>query len=109
MNDKKMEAVATALRNLVKVNEDHNAACEEVMGRPLGWKDDYLTAAREALDAYAKASKGSTVTEVLKRFEGLARKWLDSSGHDKHQDRRAAKLQNAADLTLLINTIRKEI
>jgi hypothetical protein len=42
MNDQQVESMATALRNLVKVNDDHNAACEEVMGRPLGWKDDYL-------------------------------------------------------------------
>lgn len=39
-----------ALIGLVKINEEHNAACEKVMGRPLGWKDDYLDAARKALN-----------------------------------------------------------
>jgi hypothetical protein len=39
-----------ALTALVRINEEHNAAMEAVMGRPLGWKDSYLDEARAALD-----------------------------------------------------------
>jgi hypothetical protein len=38
-----------ALRNLVKMNEEHNAAIEAVIGRPLNWSDNYLDEARAAL------------------------------------------------------------
>jgi len=38
-----------ALAELVKVNEDHNAAVASVMGKPMGWKDAYLDKARQAL------------------------------------------------------------
>jgi len=42
-------ALFTALQNLVKINEDHNAAVEKIIGKPPGWNDSYLDAAREAL------------------------------------------------------------
>lgn len=38
-----------ALEGLVKVNEEHNASVETVIGRPLNWKDTYLDAARAAI------------------------------------------------------------
>jgi len=37
------------LGNLVRMNEEHNAAVEKVMGRPLNWSDNYLNEARAAL------------------------------------------------------------
>lgn len=40
-----------ALGGLIKINEDHNKAMEEITGTPLGWKDSYLDDARAALDA----------------------------------------------------------
>lgn len=44
--------LAEALRGLVRINEEHNAACEKVLGRPVGWKDEYLDRARAELAAY---------------------------------------------------------
>ena len=38
-----------ALEKLVRINEEHNEAIAKVMGKPLGWKDDYLNEAREVL------------------------------------------------------------
>jgi hypothetical protein len=38
-----------ALANLIRMNEEHNAAVEKVMGRPLNWSDDYLNEARATL------------------------------------------------------------
>ena len=38
-----------ALANLIRMNEEHNAAVEKVMGRPLNWSDNYLNEARAAL------------------------------------------------------------
>ena len=38
-----------ALEELVRINEEHNAAVEAVTGRPLNWKDTYLERARAAL------------------------------------------------------------
>ena len=38
-----------ALKDLVKMNEDHNAAVESVIGRPLNWSDSYLDKARTAI------------------------------------------------------------
>jgi len=38
-----------ALAELVRINEEHNAAVEAVTGRPLDWKDSYLDRARAAL------------------------------------------------------------
>lgn len=40
-----------ALVDLVEINVQHNNACEAVIGRPVGWKDDYLNSAREAIKA----------------------------------------------------------
>lgn len=44
------DAVVVALRNLIAINEQHNAEVEKIIGRPLGWKDDYLNEARAALE-----------------------------------------------------------
>jgi hypothetical protein len=44
-----VERLREALRNLVKMNEEHNAAVEAVIGRPLNWSDNYLDEARAAL------------------------------------------------------------
>ena len=38
-----------ALEGLVKINEDHNAACAKIIGKHPDWKDTYLDAARQAL------------------------------------------------------------
>lgn len=38
-----------ALEGLVKINDEHNLAVEAICGRPLGWKDSYLDAARAAI------------------------------------------------------------
>ena len=38
-----------ALAEVVRINEEHNAAVEAVIGRPLDWKDTYLERARAAL------------------------------------------------------------
>jgi hypothetical protein len=38
-----------ALEALVRVNEEHDASIAEVIGKPAGWKDSYLDAARAAL------------------------------------------------------------
>lgn len=50
------EAMAEALAGLVEVNENHNKSISKVIGSPVGWKDDYLDAARSALTAYREAS-----------------------------------------------------
>lgn len=51
-----VEAMAEALAGLVEVNENHNKSISKVIGSPVGWKDDYLDAARSALTAYREAS-----------------------------------------------------
>lgn len=38
-----------AMRKLVAVNEQHNEALHKILGRPPGWKDAYLDAAREVI------------------------------------------------------------
>ena len=38
-----------ALEELVRINEQHNAAIQSVTGKPAGWKDDYLNQARAAI------------------------------------------------------------
>lgn len=38
-----------ALEDLVRINEQHNAAIQSVTGKPAGWKDDYLNQARAAI------------------------------------------------------------
>jgi hypothetical protein len=45
----RIAVLAGALTDLVKINEDHNAAIEKIIGRPPGWNDSYLDAARAAL------------------------------------------------------------
>lgn len=49
-----LEAMASALEGLVRMNEEHNAAVEQVIGRPLNWSDDYLDIARTTLTQYRK-------------------------------------------------------
>lgn len=44
-----------ALSALVQINEEHNEAVAAVIGRPVGWKDSELDAARAALK---KATEG---------------------------------------------------
>jgi hypothetical protein len=44
-----LERLREALGNLIRMNEEHNAAVEKVMGRPLNWSDNYLNEARTAL------------------------------------------------------------
>jgi hypothetical protein len=44
-----IERLRGALGNLIRMNEEHNAAVEKVMGRPLNWSDNYLNEARAAL------------------------------------------------------------
>lgn len=51
-----VEAMAEALAGLVEVNENPNKSISKVIGSPVGWKDDYLDAARSALTAYREAS-----------------------------------------------------
>jgi hypothetical protein len=41
-----------ALGGLVRINEEHNDAIAKVMGKPLGWKDDYLDQARAILSKH---------------------------------------------------------
>lgn len=43
------DEVVGVLRELVQINEQHNAAVEKVIGRPVGWKDSYLDRARSLL------------------------------------------------------------
>lgn len=43
------ERTREALRGLVRINEDWNRNVEAVIGRPVGWTDSYLDAARAAL------------------------------------------------------------
>ena len=38
-----------ALSGLIRCNEEWNAAVQTVIGKPAGWNDEYLNAAREAL------------------------------------------------------------
>ena len=45
------DALIKALEGLVKINEEHNAAMSSVIGKPVGWKDSYLDAARAAFAA----------------------------------------------------------
>jgi hypothetical protein len=45
----RIEELEGALRGLIRMNEEHNAAVETVVGRPVGWTDDYLNVARRAL------------------------------------------------------------
>ena len=39
-----------ALKDLVKINEQHNKAISEIIGHPIGWKDTYLDEARTAIE-----------------------------------------------------------
>ncbi len=50
------DEVVEVLRELVQINEQHNAAVEKVIGRPVGWRDSYLDRAR-ALLAKLEAGK----------------------------------------------------
>jgi hypothetical protein len=45
------DAAVEALRNLVKVNEDWNAAVSKIVPTPPTWADSYLDAARAVLAA----------------------------------------------------------
>ncbi len=51
-----VERMAEALAGLVEVNENHNKSISEVIGSPVGWKDDYLDASRAALTSYRDAT-----------------------------------------------------
>lgn len=51
------DGLAKALRNLVKMNVEHNEAVESVIGRPVNWSDNYLDEARAALAALPTAPK----------------------------------------------------
>ena len=46
---KENEALREALKDLVNVCEAHDKAIADVMGKPHGWKDEYLNKARAAL------------------------------------------------------------
>lgn len=43
------DALLAALTDLVKANESWNADVAAVVGRPVGWSDSYLDAARRAI------------------------------------------------------------
>lgn len=47
--DAEIARLREALAGLVKINEQHAAALSNIMGKPVGWKDTYLDAARAAL------------------------------------------------------------
>lgn len=47
--DRECEELRGALAELVKANEEWNAAVEKVIGRPPTWTDGYLDRARAAL------------------------------------------------------------
>jgi hypothetical protein len=53
--EKERDALLEALADLVKINEQHNAEISALIGKPLGWKDTYLDAARAALAGEGKA------------------------------------------------------
>jgi len=42
-------ALLAALEDLVRINVQHNEAVEKVIGTQVGWKDNYLDAARAAI------------------------------------------------------------
>lgn len=44
------DAMREALANLVRVNEEWNAAVEKIMGRPAEWNADYLAEAKALLE-----------------------------------------------------------
>ena len=48
---KRVTELEAALRGLIRMNEEHNAAVETVIGRPPNWSDTYLDEARAALAA----------------------------------------------------------
>ncbi len=54
------KALAEALAELVKSNEDHNAAVSADMRTPVGWHGGYLNKAREALAAYRGGQTAET-------------------------------------------------
>lgn len=43
-----------ALKDLVRINEEHNESISKIIGKPLGWKDTYLDVARKAIAKVAK-------------------------------------------------------
>lgn len=55
-----VKGMVEALDELVKINEDHNKAVQEIIGGgvTLDWKDSYLDKAREALATYRSAQEG---------------------------------------------------
>ncbi len=55
-----------ALKGLVRINEQHNEAISKIIGRPFGWKDEYLTAARAAI---AKAEGGEVAPSAHEQME----------------------------------------
>ena len=64
------ERLAEALRDLVRVCEDHDRTLSRILGQPAGWKDLYLTAAREALAAHpvqAQPAAASVTDEMVER------------------------------------------
>ncbi len=48
------QKLADALRALIISNEQHDAAVESVMGRPVNWRNAYLAPARAALAEWEK-------------------------------------------------------
>lgn len=41
--------ILEALKQLVKINEDHDDSIAKILGAPPGWKDEYLDKARSAI------------------------------------------------------------
>ncbi len=44
--EERLAKAVEVLRELVRINEEHNDAIAKVVGKPVGWKDDYLDPAR---------------------------------------------------------------
>ncbi len=55
-----VERLVEALEGLVQINESHNESISKIIGRPLGWKDEYLNASRSALASYRESINDKT-------------------------------------------------
>lgn len=53
-----VEGLVKALEDLVKINEQHDDSISKIIGKPVGWKDNYLDNARSALSCFRSLQNG---------------------------------------------------
>lgn len=74
--------LAEALEGLVRINEQHNEEISKIIGRPIGWKDDYLNKARDTLARY-RAAIAEQEAEAMTLVTG---EWYEAVGGKARDD-----------------------